>query len=90
MAKKKAKKKVKEKKKKVTITSLVLGYLGRKPKAETKEIYDHIVKNGFPNTKFNKQHLAWYKYKVRKGDMQLPGGKQLPPARKAGKKKKKK
>ena len=73
-----AEKKPKEKRK--TISSLVLAYLDKKPGAETKEIYDHIVANGFPDTKFNKSHLAWYKYQVRQGNLALPSGKALPPS----------
>ncbi len=80
--KKTDKKKDKVKKKRITITSVVLAYLDKKNKAECKEIYDHLVLNGFPDTKFNKQHLAWYKYKIRKGEFKMPSGKPFPAARK--------
>lgn len=85
-AEKKAPNKDKDKKKRVTITSLVLAFLDKKPDAETKEIYDHLVANGFPGTKFKKSHLAWYKYKIRKGDLKLPSGKTLPPGKRGRKK----
>ena len=72
--------------KRITISSLVLAYLDKKPTAETREIYEHLVANGFPDTKFGKTHLAWYKYQVRKGNLKLPSGKTLPPATRGRKK----
>jgi hypothetical protein len=67
-----------KKRKKTTISFLVCAYLDKKPDADTKEVRDHIVENGFPDTKFNKSHLAWYKYQLRKGKLKLPSGKEFP------------
>ncbi len=83
----KAEKKDKPKKKRVTITSIVLACLDKDPEMECLDIYHKIVAGGFPDTKFSKSHLAWYKYKVRKGELKLPSGKALPPARRGRKKK---
>ncbi len=72
------KKEGKDKPKRKTITSVVLAYLDKKPQAETMEIYNAIVAAGFPTTKFNKSHLAWYKHQIRKGKLKLPSGRDLP------------
>lgn len=61
-----------------TIASVVLKCLDKNPAAQTKEIFDAIVAAGHKDTKFNKQHLAWYKFMLRKGRYQLPSGKAFP------------
>ncbi len=64
-----------------TITEAVLELLAQNPHASSQEIRAALVKK-FPKTKFGKAHLAWYKYQVRHGNLQLPHGKVLPEARK--------
>ncbi len=79
-------KKAKEKRK--TITSVVLKCLDKNPEANVQTISDTIVANGL-KSKFNKAHLAWYKYQIRKGKLHLPSGRELPPKKKKEKKAKK-
>lgn len=64
-----------------TITEAVLELLSKDPHASTQDIRAQLVKR-FPKTKFGKSHLAWYKYQVRIGNLELPHGKELPPAKK--------
>lgn len=71
------------KSKKPTICSIVLQMLDDNQEVTTQEIYQHLVKNGFPDTKFQKSHLAWYKHQIRKGRYKLPSGAAFKAARKA-------
>lgn len=67
-----------------TITSAVLEILAKNPSADTQEISTQLKKLGF-DSKFNKKHLAWYKYQIRKGKFVLPGGAKLPASTRATK-----
>ena len=79
-------KKDKRKSKKPSIKTIVLNALAENPDIECEEL-GKMVRAVHPNSAFQKTHLAWYKYMIRKGKLKLPGGVQLPPARKSGKKK---
>ncbi len=63
-----------------TITEAVLELLAKDPHASSQDIRAQLVKH-FPKTKFGKSHLAWYKYQIRNGNLRLPHGKVLPPAK---------
>lgn len=79
-------KKDKRKSKKPSIKVIVLNALAENPDITCEEL-GKLVRAVHPDSAFKKTHLAWYKYMIRKGKLKLPGGVQLPPARKSGKKK---
>jgi hypothetical protein len=65
---KKAEKKVAAapKEKRITAASIVLGLLGMKA-VPMDEAIIQAVHDGVENTKFDKTHLAWYKYQFKQG-----------------------
>jgi hypothetical protein len=63
-----------------TIRDIVLAGLAKNPNAEVSVIFAALVKGGKGESKFNKNHLAWYKNQIRKGNLKLPNGKTLPPS----------
>jgi len=92
MAKKKRSTKAKDdgkkkKKKRKTIQSVVLKCLAKDENMSVEDIREVLVENGMEKSKFNVSHLAWYKYQVRKGNLELPNGKQLSPSTRGRKKK---
>ena len=66
VAKKAEKKVAAPKEKRVTAASIVLGLLGLKVVPADADIIQ-AVHDGVDETKFNKTHLAWYKYQFRQG-----------------------
>jgi len=89
MAKKTAKKTQKEETKdkdaktpRVTVTSIVLAALSKNPAADTQEVFNALKAAGKGDSRFNKSHLSWYKYQIRKGKFELANGAELPAARK--------
>ena len=61
-----------------TIGYIVLKALEKNPKVTVEELTPIVLKK-FPESKFGKTHLSWYKYQVRKGNYLTPtGDKQAP------------
>ena len=53
-----------------TIGSIVLGILQKNSSPNLDELTKTIL-NKFPDSKFNKAHLAWYKHQVKNGAYNL-------------------
>ncbi len=71
-----------------TIGNIVLKALEKNPKVTVEELLPVILKK-FPESKFGKTHLSWYRYQVRKGNYLTPIGDKPAPV-KSGKLKGKK
>ena len=56
-----------------TIGWIVLTNLSKNPEVSVEEL-TKLVLAKFPESKFQKTHLAWYKHQVRVGNYQLPKG----------------